>query len=230
MNIIKYIITFITSWLNRKKADDEPKFSPPPAAKVEAPNPPDEGRLVVRYDITQRYHKGWARDLNDITEVCVHHTQSDGTFDGTLAYVSLPEPKRQADYKGAIGLFPFLVGQDGRIAKLGPLSRWWWASDSGAHDKTVVNIELCQGLKEFTDVQTDSLLWLIFDYILFHCPNCRRIVGHDYNNNLYSGTTKGCPGNMFPWSKLEGEMARRNIKFSNHKIGCYEFALEGDGI
>lgn len=231
MQIIQYIITLVVSWFNRRKADDKPKFTPPPVDIAQAPALPDESKLIIRYDVTQKWHKGWARDLKDITEVCIHHTESNTMdIDQWINYILNPEPARIKRQKEAEGLFPFLIGFTGQIVKFGPLSRWWWASSSDKHDAQVVNIEICQGNKEFKDVQIDSLCWLIFDYILYHCPNMRRIVGHDFNNNLYSGSRKGCPGNLFPWARLEQEMNTRGITFTNTKIECYDLIVPGDGI
>ena len=175
----------------------------------------DQSRIIVDYTVTDKWHKGFDRHLEDITEAVVHHTASEGTWEGLKNWMM--EGERAAEYKRGIALFHFVVEKDGSIVKLGPISKWWHHSSSGQHDKYSVGIELIHKEGAFTDEQYESLLWLVTEYLSFHCANYERIVSHKYNAKYYSDREKYCPGQYFDWERLKG-----NVLNSGFEISIYE--------
>jgi len=180
----------------------------------------DEGNIIVDYSPTEMWHKGWKRNLEDIIEVVIHHTESNMDENQTIEWIKGGE--RSAEYKRGVALFSFLLGQTGHLVKLGPLSRWWYHSSSRNHDSVTVGIEVCNRYESFTDAQIKMLWWFLFDYIPYHCPNFKRVVGHSYNEKIYSGTNKHCPGKGMPWGIMEQEMTHRGIVFKKIFDEAYE--------
>jgi len=182
----------------------------------------DESRIIQDYSVTQKWHNGWKRPLSQITEVVIHHTAGNGNIDTLKKWMLGGE--RKDSYKKGIALFHFAIDKDGRIWKAGPISRWWYHSCSGKHDRFTVGIENIHKSGPFTPAQYKSLFWILFEYMPHFCPNYHRIVSHDYNYNTYSNVKKGCPGPDFDWTKLEKEIKRRNINFETH--GFEEYTLK----
>ncbi len=171
------------------------------------------------YSVNNKWHGGWNRSLSQITEAVIHHTGSNGSIDSLKKWMLGGERKSQ--YKNGISLFHFAIGRDGTIWQAGDLSRWWYHSCSGKHDRFTVGIELVHKSGLFTDAQYTSLFWLLFVYMFHFCPSFYRIVSHDYNYDSYSNMKKGCPGSDFDWGRLVGEMKRQNIIYENHHIEEY---------
>lgn len=233
MNWLSSIFSLVTAFFRKKITGDagtsaetavvsQPDASGPPAAKPSFPAGPfDESRIVQDYSVTQKWHNGWKRPLDQVTEVVIHHTAGTGNIDTLKKWMLGGERKDQ--YMKGISLFHFAVDKDGKIWKAGPISRWWYHSCSRKHDQFTVGIENIHKSGPFTKSQYDSLFWLLFDYMPHFCPSYNRIVSHDYNYNTYSNMKKGCPGPDFDWKKLEAEMKRRKIVFDTH--GFEEYTL-----
>lgn len=224
----------MTAWIKRKITKDEgPAAGAEPGARpdITAPAGPvtkpaadtsfDESRITQDYCVTQKWHSGWKRPLEQVTEVVIHHTDGTGNIDTLKKWMLGGE--RSGQYVKGVSLFHFAVDRDGKIWKAGPVSRWWYHSCSRDHDKYTVGIENIHKSGPFTKAQYDSLFWLLFDYMPHFCPSYNRIVSHDYNYNTYSNKKKGCPGPDFDWKKLEAEMKRRKIRFDTH--GFEEYTL-----
>ncbi len=175
----------------------------------------DESRIQQDYSVVEKWHSGWKRSLEDITEVVIHHTDGTGTIDSLRKWML--EGERKEQYTKGISLFHFAIGKDGLIWKAGPISRWWYHSCSGQHDRFTIGIENIHKSGEFSEEQYSNLFWLLFEYMPHFCTSYYRIVSHDYNFQTYSNRKKGCPGPDFDWSRLEDEMKRRNIIFEKHK-------------
>lgn len=182
----------------------------------------DDSRIRQDYSITQKWHPGWKRPLEQVKEVVIHHTAGTGNIDTLKKWMLSGERKEQ--YTKGISLFHFAIDRDGKIWKAGPVSRWWYHSCSGKHDKVSIGIENIHKTGPFTDAQYENLFWLIFEYIPRICISYNRIVSHDYNYNTYSNMKKGCPGPDFDWVRLENEMMRRNINFETH--GFEEYTIK----
>ena len=185
----------------------------------------NDSRIIQDYSVTQKWHTGWKRPLEQITEVVIHHTDGTGNIDTLKKWMFTGE--RKNDYAAGISLFHFAVDRDGEIWKSGPLSRWWYHSCSGRHDRFTVGIENIHKSGAFTEEQYGNLFWLLFDYMPHFCPSYYRIVSHDYNYNRYSNMKKGCPGPDFDWGKLEDEMNRRGIAFETHDREEYTLKFPG---
>lgn len=183
----------------------------------------DESRIQQDYSVTQKWHAGWKRPLDQITEVVIHHTAGKGSIDTLKKWMLNGERKDQ--YTKGISLFHFAISMDGEIWKAGPISRWWYHSCSGKHDRYTVGIENIHKSGAFTDEQYNNLFWLLFEYIPHFCPSYCRIVSHDYNYNTYNNMKKGCPGPDFDWDRLESEMKKRNITFETHGFEEYTIKL-----
>lgn len=194
-------------------------FTDSPGGAVSEAIPPvqkpvvDESRIVKDYSVTDKWHKGFNRNINDISEIVIHH--SDGTGDIYTLRDWMLGGERKADYEKGISLFHFCIDREGRIWMSGPLDRWWYHSCSGKHDKYTIGIELIQKSGPFSDEQYKSLSWLIFEDLAIQCPNLSRIVSHDFNYLKYSGRSKGCPGPDFDWHRLEHEMQMRGLEFNS---------------
>lgn len=186
----------------------------------------DASRLVSDYSVTEKWHRGWKRGLSEITEAVVHHTAGGGNINSLKSWMLAGE--RQESYKQGIGLFHFSIDADGAIWKVGPISRWWFHSSCGQHDRLTVGIELIHKSGPFAEKQYESLFWMLFEYLPHFCQNYNRIVSHDYNFNTYSNNRKGCPGPDFSWARLEDEMKKREISYRTH--GFEEYAITFPGV
>lgn len=234
MNLITGILNMVTSFIAGKIADSSlPKNTEMniPEVKTLEDNEKndslssrpsaglDESRVQQDYSVTQKWHPGWKRELDQITEVVIHHTAGTGNIETLKKWMLGGERKDQ--YIKGISLFHFAIGRDGKIWKAGPITRWWYHSCSGKHDRFTIGIENIHKSGPFTDEQYENLFWLLFDYLPNYCPSFNRIVSHDYNYNTYSKMKKGCPGQDFGWGRLESEMTRRNIGYETHNFEEY---------
>jgi hypothetical protein len=210
MSFFSNLLNFLSSFFVK---EDKRVFTQPPKKL-------DESRIKVDYSVTDKWHKGWKRPLDQINEVVIHHTGGNGTWEGLRNWMLKGE--RKASYKKGVALFHFAIGKTGILAKFGPIARWWYHSSSGRHDRYTVGVEIIHRSGKFTDDQYETLFWLLFEYMPYHCKNYTRIVSHDYNFNTYSNGKKGCPGPDFEWERLEDEMKKRNIKYSTHGFEEYE--------
>ena len=66
----------------------------------------------------------------------------------------------------------------------------------------------------FTDEQYESLVWLVTEYLPFHCANFERIVSHKYNSKYYSDREKDCPGQYFDWERLKAHVLNSGFEIS----------------
>lgn len=172
------------------------------------------------FRVTEKWHKGFDREIDDITEVIVHHTDGEGTPGGLLDWMYNGEFSKW--YKKGIGLFHFCIGKNGSIIQLGDLDRWWWHSDSGSQDEHTIGIELIHKDGDFTPEQYEALSELIFDILMVSCP-IDSVVGHDHYYSKHYGHPKPCPTNFFEWERLEEQMDKRGILYSNKNFG-YDIA------
>lgn len=171
----------------------------------------------INYDfsVTKIWHEGWKRNLDKITEICIHHTGGTGPIIPFLRWMKFTG---RPGYKKGIGLFPFVIDLESDIYQIGELTRWWYASSCGWHDRKVINIELIHLKGEFKKEQYEELNWLIFSYLFKQCPNIKKITGHDFNLKYWSKKPpKGCPSRWFKWNKLKHEKYKLN-KIDEH---CY---------
>ena len=204
--------------LQGKKSDKLETQSLPLTAKPDF----DESRIEQDYSVTQKWHTGWKRPLEQITEVVIHHTDGTGNIETLKRWMLGGE--RKAQYVKGISLFHFAIDRNGKIWKAGPLSRWWYHSCSGKYDRFTVGIEIIHKSGAFTDAQYENLFWMLFEYMPNFCTSYQRIVSHDYNYNTYSKIKKGCPGPDFDWKRLEAEMVKRGIVFETR--GFEEYSLK----
>ena len=162
-----------------------------------------EGTIIKRFDVSMMYHKGFKRDINDISEAVIHATHGKSA-NGLLSWMIGGE--RAAQYKKGIALFHFLIGRLGEVYQIAPVARWYYHSSSGKHDKQTIGIELLNSLPnnegDFTERQYVALEDLLFNVLFPNCKKIRRIVSHDYNYNTYSNNRKGCPGKNFSWTQM----------------------------
>lgn len=221
--IIKFIINLIKDYLNKAKSlpvKEDKRIFTQPEKKL------DESKIKVDYSVTNKWHKGWKRPLDQITEAVVHHTAGSGTWQGLRDWMLSVTGKRKANYKRGIGLFPFVIQKNGTLAKFGPIARWWYHSHAGKHDSETIGIEIIHNKGSFSKQQYETLFWLLFEYIPFHCENYKSIVSHDHNMMKYTGKKKSCPGPDFEWAKLEKEMGKRKISWNFKSYRGYNIALK----
>lgn len=169
-------------------------------------------QIIKRFDVTQTWHPGWKRNIEDITECVIHGTGGGKTATGLLSWMIGGERSKQ--YKKGIALFHFLIDRKRIIYQLSPIDRWYYHSSSGKHDKKTIGIELLNPAPgnegDYTEGQYSSLEDLLFGS-LFACRSITRIVGHDYNYNTYLGKRKGCPGKYFSWTRIRDMFRLRHI-------------------
>lgn len=209
----------ISGLFHHPAAGDAGKGAPVDGENASAMPSFDESRIKQDYSVTEKWHKGWARSPDSVTEVVIHHTDGIGNIETLKKWMLGGERKKQ--YVKGISLFHFAVDREGSIWKAGPVSRWWYHSCSGRHDRFTVGIENIHKTGPFTDAQYESLCWLLFEYMPHFCPSFCRIVSHDYNYSTYSNGKKGCPGPYFDWKRLESEMSKRNITFDTGGFDDY---------
>lgn len=181
-----------------------------------------ENRIYQDYSVTQKWHTGWRRDFNEITEAVIHHTDGTGNIDSLKNWMLGGEFKDL--YRKGVSLFHFAIDREGAIWEAGPVSRWWYHSCSGKHDRFTVGIEIIHKDESFTGDQYRNLSWLLFEHLPRLCPSLTKIVSHDCNYHKYGYMMKGCPGPDFDWERLEKEMKMRNIIFI--KDGNEEYTIK----
>lgn len=221
MFIIRRLYNLIIRSLSRGRVPEEEEIEKPPmpfGSPAEKAGGADI-EIVKDYSVTDKWHKGWSREMRDITEAVIHHTDGGGDIYTLKQWMLGGEFSSR--YKKGKGLFHYVIDREGRIWEVGPLSRWWYHSCSGKHDRSTVGIELIHKSGPYTDKQYEALSRLLFDYLP---PDVQfsLIVGHDYNYKKYSNDTKGCPGPDFRWERLEEEMKKRGLKFVPQAKEAYE--------
>jgi len=185
----------------------------------------DESRIIKDFRVTNKWSKGKNRTNDDVIELVLHGTGGGSNVKSLLQWMLNGE--RAKSYKQNIGLFPFAIDLNGDIYQLvdNPGEHWFWHSNSGNHDKNTIGVELLnqssQNTNSYTEAQYNSLFWLAFEYMPYYFENYTRIVGHDYNYNLYQHNKKGCPGSGFSWQKMQDELAKRNIEFKWEGFECF---------
>jgi hypothetical protein len=179
--------------------------------------------------VREMYKMGWEPKLRkyDITEIVIHATAGSTTAEGILLWMLGGE--KASDYKQGIGLFHYLIDrdQDNIIEVIDP-NYWTWHSTSASHDQYTIGIEMVNPSKTnrmpFTEIQYTSLFNLIFNKLLIDYPTIKSIVSHDFNANKYSGKPpKPCPG-AFEWTRLEAELTKHNISYTNSSPQSYEIS------
>lgn len=168
--------------------------------------------IIKRFDVSEMWHPGWKRKIEEITEVVIHGTPGK-TATGLLQWMIGGE--RGKSYKKGQALFHFLIDKNGTIYQIAPINRFYFHSCSGKHDKLTIGIELLNPIVgnegDYSDLQYESLELLMFDALFTYCKNINRVVGHDYNYNTYKGIRKNCPGKNFDWKKTRTMFKNRNI-------------------
>lgn len=184
---------------------------------------PEYSPIIKDFDVTKKYHNGFIRKLQSITEVVIHHTAGRGTYKTLKKWMIGGERKKQ--YKKGVALFHIAIDKDGSIYQLGKFTRWFYHSSSGRHDKKTIGIELIHYEGNFTKEQYRSLEYLLFDFFPKMFNNYSRIVAHDYNKNKYSGNRKGCPGNTFDWYLIKNMGKARKLHDNDMIQDCIDFGL-----
>lgn len=167
---------------------------------------------IKRYEVTSMYHNGWKRKAEEIEELVIHGTQGK-TANGLINWMVNGE--RAGEYKKGIALFHFLIGHLGELYQLAPIDRWYYHSSSKKHDSVTLGVELLNIMQNnegaYGERQYVALEDLLFNKLIPACPNLKRIVSHDYNNNTYSGNRKNCPGVTFSWTRIRDLFKKKQI-------------------
>ncbi len=154
------------------------------------------------------WHKGFERK-HPVSTVIIH-----GTGGGsTLSWMAKGGNDGGANYLKGVGLFHYLITQDGEITNVIDPDRWVYHSSSGAMDERTIGIE-CENLDygnlgKYTNMQYESLFWLMFDYLCERYPDISIVSSHNAYGMKYSEKPKTCPGPKFSWVGLEDEFMNR---------------------
>jgi len=172
--------------------------------------------------ISEAWHKGFARKTDDINEVVVHGTG--GGTNGKVFLNWMATQGRPDEYSRGIGLFHFLIDTDGTVYQTAHLDRWYYHSSSGQHDKQTIGIELLNSNQnneaEYTSFQYKALVELLSD--LFRSYKITDIVSHNFNKYKYSNGNKNCPGN-FDWDHLHDVLSCAFSNLIYEKEHIYNF-------
>ncbi|MBN2439824.1 MAG: N-acetylmuramoyl-L-alanine amidase [Spirochaetales bacterium] len=180
------------------------------------------------YESSKNANGNFARSLDDIIEVTIHHTEGNSNwldskgmiYDGWPLYGG---GDNKENYKNGISLYNYFLQKDGTLVECAPLTRWYKHSHANIQDKYHVGIEISHSTGPFTDEQYNMLFAFIFDHIASLCMNFKRISCHAFNKwHFTSGGTKECPSKDFLFSKLVAEMTNRGMSFTTEDTeGAY---------
>jgi len=152
------------------------------------------------------------RNDTDIQEIVIHGTGGGQSAQAILDWMYSGE--REDEYRRGIGLFHLEIDLTGEVFSVIPALYWCYHSSSGKHDKETIGIELVNPIAQneggYTKDQYSSLIEVI-DKIILRYP-IKRIVGHGYNKQTYSGSYKNCPGQAFEWSRLQQHFKLKKIQ------------------
>lgn len=150
------------------------------------------------------------REIKDIYEIVIHHTEGEGNFKSLKAWMLGKDNSRTENYKKSIGFTQYYMDKDGSVTQLFDNEFWTYHSSCGIHDKNTIGIEVVHLDGEFTDEQYENLPILIEKI----CNECRiiTVTSHDFNYLKYSKKVKGCPGAHFSWDRLRDGLIEKNIK------------------
>lgn len=162
--------------------------------------------------IRNTFHKGFSRLLVTPNEIVIHGSGGGGTLNWMRG------GGRAADYYKGVGLFNYLIEQDGAVWEILPPSRWAYHSCRQSADRRAIGIELVNpgrlNERPYTAKEYESLAWLIGDYLMPPYP-IRKIIGHGqaWKEATAGRRTKSCPG-AFNWTTLGTALTERGITFS----------------
>jgi len=170
--------------------------------------------IIIDKRVRTEYYRGWInrkRSPQKIKEIVIHGTAGGDTIEHMIHWMLTGE-RRPRYFKG-IGLFHYLIGQDGTIVEILDELYWVYHSHSDKHDKHTIGIELINTAKNnaapYTDAQYENLFKLIFNHLLRCYPTIDSITSHKYNMIKYSHMRYECPGN-FEWLRLRNALHEYN--------------------
>lgn len=182
---------------------------------------PDETRIHTNYEIINKFfplnETTRDRPLSQIDTLVIHHTEGG---DGIFEWMENPGEPYASSYRRGVGFTQFYNERNGKLSKLFPMSKWSIHSSAGRgiggwRDRKTLGVENVHYTGLFKQEQYESLAFLI-DYIKFHCPNLKKIVGHDHHYRTYSGGEKGCPSHWFDWNALDVELRQYGYTFNQY--------------
>ena len=177
--------------------------------------------MKIDTKIRTKYHMGFDREGEPITEIVIHGTGGGSSASGLINWMLTAG--RPSEYKKAIALFHYLIDTDGETTEIISPENWVFHSSSGQHDKTTIGIEHinsdAHNDKEYTAAQYAALIKLIT--ILMKKYPITTIVGHGQNKLKYSKAYKECPGSQFRWDIIENELLSQGYSFSKSKEKIY---------
>lgn len=165
--------------------------------------------IIKNTKIRDRWHKGYPRNSDDITEIVIHATAGGGFIKWLEDY-----NEREKEWKKGIGLVQYHINKAGLITEIIDVYNWVYHSSSGSHDKETIGIEVekldNKNASAITVEQAESLLSLTIELCKMF-PTIKKIVSHDYNRKKYSGLApKPCPGE-FPWATFSQALGKNEI-------------------
>ena len=177
--------------------------------------------MKINTTIREKYHRGFDREGEKVTEIVIHGTGGGVTASGLINWMLTNG--RPSEYKKGIALFHYLIDTNGEVTEIISPDNWVFHSSSGTHDKTTIGIENinpdAHNESEYTASQYQGLIKLIT--VLMKKYPITSIVGHGQNRLKYSGTYKECPGSKFRWDIIENELLSRGYSFQKSKEHLY---------
>ena len=173
--------------------------------------------MKINTTIREKYHKGFDREGEPITELVYHGTGGGVTASGLIIWMF--NDGRPADYKKGVALFHYLIDLNGEVTEIISPENWVFHSSSGLHDSSTIGIEMINGNahneNEYTANQYSALMKLT-STLMKKYP-ITSIVGHGQNKLKFSGMYKECPGIKFRWDIIENDLLANGYTFTKSK-------------
>lgn len=178
--------------------------------------------MIINKSIREKYHRGFDREGEDITEIVLHGTGGGSSSVGLINWML--SAGRPSEYKRGIALFHYLIDLDGEVTEIISPDNWVFHSSSGQHDKNTIGIEHINADphngNEYTAAQYAALIKLL-SVLTKKYPTINTIVGHGRNKFAYSKVYKECPGPRFRWDIIENELLAQGFSFEKTKECIY---------
>jgi hypothetical protein len=181
--------------------------------------------IIKNTVIREKWHKGFSRSPEDITEIVIHATAGLGqiewqetsdlkviqkriddalTADDKKKWTN--EYNRVAQWSRGIGIPQYNIDRKGNVTEIIDPVNWVYHSCSGDHDKHSIGIEFdkVNGSNQ-DDITPDQMQGGVelCKQLCIMFPNIDKIVSHRYNWVTYfNNNPKPCPG-PFPFESLQ---------------------------
>lgn len=181
--------------------------------------------MKINTSIREKYHRGFDRENEPITELVYHGTGGGVTASGLINWMITNG--RQSEYKKGVALFHYLIDPNGEVTEIISPENWVFHSSSGAHDKNTIGIEMVNGSahneNDYTANQYNALVKLTATLMKKYPINS--IVGHGQNKLKYSGVYKECPGIKFRWDIIENDLLANGYSFKKSKEHLHSISI-----